>query len=846
MRHEVPSAVEPNVTLPTSGERLAVAETPELVLPITEHMPAIVNMVENNRISILVAETGAGKTTQVPKGLERAGFKVSVTQPRRMAARMIAARIAEELAIELGDEEHNLVGIHTAATNTVTPATRVEVATDGLRLQQEFHNARTELTKEVLAIDEVHEKNANIDVLVALMADIIAERPNLRILLMSATINSPAHADEIEALTGVRPPIMEVAGRTFGVERREEPNSHGLLQAIKVAKDNLNPIVVLPGVGEIKDMKDDLKRHFASIGRTDVTILPLHGKLSDAHQNAAARSYPGLKVILATKLIQTSMTFTDADVVIDCGKSRRIEIDEEGSESLRLYDVSQADCSQRAGRVGRTHPGLYILTRLNEDTEFVPFNERDKYPTPEILLSNIDRLVLALTCRNKTLEDLKLPVDSEVVARACRSLHLLGAFDDQGNVTPRGRHMNKFPVHPTSARMLVEAENYSDEVQAYVAAVTAAMEVGKLPSYLHTANKKWRELTEETSSDHLAQLDIFIATQTHLRPELAELGLDIRNVELARELHDKIIRRAGTRPQELLPPTAIQRDEILECVTAGLVDFVYEKSGRNEYNRVKGVKSVTRQISNRSVGRHSRPKLAVGVPYNYEHAKKGEMHVLDSVSPTTAATPGRVAAQLCTWEVTGTQWRAGQPVHEQRQMFRGELPTGTWREIPAEPSPTLRADIIDYVTRNPGQGIQRLCAIKKELEHLNRLAQRDVPQLSEDYIKALIERVTPGDITDPGHLNELIRQAVEGVSLDTFINATARDAIHHNSPDFLELPGKDMKLHYSNGQVTARIAHLREVEALTDEIHLPDGRHVQLVYEKKQYALDQLKEMSRK
>ncbi len=851
MRHEVPSTVKFEETSSVHDERPPTAEIGEHVLPVTEHLPEIVATVGKNRISILVAETGAGKTTQVPKGLQRAGFKVSVTQPRRMAARMIAERINQELSLELDNDEHGLVGVHTAAMNTVTRDTRITVLTDGLRLAQELHSELSnEKEEEVLIIDEVHEWNANLEILSAWAIDVLAERPNLRVLLMSATIDAQSLADHIADATGLQPPIMEVAGRTFGVERLEKPDSTALAEVIDALTSDKTVIAVLPGVREIQDMKDAIDGHFAKTGRHDITTLPLYSKLSDSQQNATTRLYAGPKSILGTEIVQTSMTFSDADVVVDSGVSRRIEIDEEGGESLRLYNVSQAACNQRAGRVGRTHPGTYILTRLNEDTEFVSFNDRDEYPIPEILRSNIDRYVLSLACAGKTLADINLKhkVKPETVDRARHSLYLVGAMDDQGNVTPRGRHMNKFPVHPTSSRMLVEAENYSGEVQSYVAAIAAAMEVGKLPSFLHTANRNWRELSDETS-DHLAQLDLFIATQTmHSSRELADLGLDVRNVERARELYDKIIRRTGTRPQELQPPTEAQREEILECVTAGLVDFVYQKSGRDSYSRVQGLNTLQRDISNRSVVRSQGPNLAVGVPYSYEHPS-GEKHVIDSVSPTTVATLGKVAGWLCTWEQTGsTRWRAGQPNSEQRQMFRGELPTGNWREAPAKPSAAIRAEVIEYVTKAPGAGLRQLREIKKELERLDKLSPESVPQLRENDIEKLIERVAPPEITDPSLLNELIRQAVvsEGISIDVFVSAERREAIYQNSPDVLELSGISLRLRYSNGRVKTRIAHPRDVEGLADEVYLPDGRHVQLTYEKQPVTLEQLKELSRK
>ncbi len=180
-------------------------------------------------------------------------------------------------------------------------------------------------------------------------------------------------------------------------------------------------------------------------------------------------------------------------------------------------------------------------------------------------------------------------------------------------------------------------------------------------------------------------------------------------------------------------------------------------------------------------------------------------------------------------------------------MFRGELPTGNWREASAESSSTLRAEIIDYVTHNPGSGLRKLREIKKELERLDKLSRDPVPQLRESDIEKLIERVAPSDITDPSLLNDLIRQeiATKGISIDTFVRADQRATIEYNSPEAINLSDDvSLKLYYKNGKVQARVARLVDVYGLEKETFLPDGRPVQLMYEKKPYTLVELQAMA--
>ena len=820
---------------------------PENPLPIHDYKDLIVETIHRHPISIIVAETGAGKSTQVPQYLLEAGYKVDLTQPRRLAANMLSERIGNEIAEALDDPEARyLVGLHTAEHNTVTDDTRITVLTDGLRLVQEL-NARGDIENEVLIIDEVHEWNKNIEVLVAWTKNVIKEKPDLRVVLMSATMDAHRLADYFGERSS-RPPIIEVPGRTYAVEKKEEPESTVYEQVVAYAKQDKNILVFLPGVREIGDMRHGLEENFGAQGIMDVTVLPLHRKLSDQEQKAVDREYPGVKIILATNIAQTSLTIKDIDIVVDSGLERRVEIDSEGVQSLRLHAISKADADQRAGRAGRTHAGTYVLTRLDRDTVHTPYIRRDDYPMPEILRSDIDQNTLAVAGAGLRLSELDLfhPIDHKSLLRSEHGLTLLGALDD-GRITPRGRRMDEFPVHPTLARMLVESENYSDEVRLYMSAVVASFEVGKLPSYLYDAHRGWRELTDEKQSDHLAQLDIFIATQNMTTPELRALGLDIRNVAHAHELHEKITRRGQVAPQLLLAPSEKQRAEIVECVASGMVDFVYEASGKESFVRLVGRTATERTISNRSLVTKGSAKLIAGMPYQYENSK-GEQKIIEGVTAVTAITLGKVAGNLCGWENSSeVTWRDGLPKVKQQQLFRDKIPTGMWREQQASPSAELRSEVIRYSMENPGNAQKSLRAIKKELELLRRLAGNDAPQFTQKDLENYIEKVTPENATDPSLVDELLRRRMleENITLDALIAPEARAQIYENSPPSIEKDGLGFNVRYSNGTAKIHLSNLVEITSLSDEIYLPGGRHIQLVYEKKSYSLVQLKEMLR-
>jgi HrpA-like RNA helicase len=825
------------------------SRNPENPLPITDYKQVITETIRQNPVTIIVAETGAGKSTQVPQYLLEAGYTVSMTQPRRLAANMLSDRIGEEVSEAIGNPHaRDLVGLHTAERNTITDDTRITVLTDGLRLVQELNN-RGDIENEVLIIDEVHEWNNNIEVLVAWTKKLVKAQPDMRIVLMSATMDAHRLAEYYSDVVAT-PPIIEVPGRPHDVDKIEEPSSTVLEQTIKYAKEGNNTLVFLPGVREIGDMQHALEEYFAEHGMDDVTVLPLHGKLSDQEQKAVDQFYPGPKIVLATNVAQTSLTIKDMDVVVDSGLERRVEIDEEGVQSLRLHAISQADSNQRAGRVGRTHPGTYVLTRLDSETDYVPYIRRDEYPMAEILRSDVDRNTLAVAAAGLDFSELDLfhPVDHDSLLRSRHRIALLGGVDGEGKITPRGRRMNEFPVHPTLSRMLVESENYTEEVRRYVSAMVASLEVGRLPSYLYTANKNWQSLTDEKESDHLAQLDIFIATQgIETNYELGRLGLDVRNVPRARELHDKISRREGMRPVELEPPTEEQRAEILECVVAGMIDFVYESSGRDTYTRALGTTATQRVISNRSVVRGAGSTTVVGWPYQYQHPREGEKYVLENVTTSgrIPETLGKVAASLCNWEDGQIKWRSGTPVVEQRQMFRDTIPTGVWREQAAEPSSEVRQAVLEYVTENPGSALRALRATKKELEKLRRLAGDKVRQVTQDDLRSYIERAAPEDITDPSLVDELLRRIIEeeGLSLDALVPLEQRNVIYENAPPSIEVDGVELPLRYSNGKVQSHVLDPGVVASLTREATLPDDRPIQLMYNKKPHTLDQLKAM---
>jgi ATP-dependent helicase HrpA len=826
------------------------SETTELgndTLPVFAYRKEIVDAVRDNPFTIVVAETGAGKSTQVPQFLLEEGWdKVYLTQPRRAAARNVFERIRSEIGDVRGEyKASDLVSYQTAGEREGSEEARIKVVTDGLHLVRELHDSGV-TENEVLIIDEVHEWNANIEVLVAWVKKAIAEKPHLRVVVMSATMEADRLANYFADVCPRMPPIIEVPGRTYKVERSEKPDSTVAEEILKAAEkihatqktgnaEEQNGILLFAsGKREINDDIDEAHRRLPADIAKVATILPLHAKLSPAEQQAALQGYPGVKIVVSTNLAQTSLTIPDIKYVIDPGTERRVELDQEGVQGLMLNNISQADCDQRAGRAGRVGDGFYILTRQDAKTPYVPYIARDKYPTPEILRTDIVRNTLRVAGVGLDLATLDLyhPVNISSVEKAQATLQTLGALDNDNRITSLGRRMDQFPVCASSGRMMVEADRYAERTRAYLSAIVAAKEVGGLQNFGYNVEKRWKDLTEETSSDLLSQLDMFIAIQDMTPSEMLDYDLDLQNVVRAREQYRKIAKLSGAlREEALLPPTLEEREDLRHCIYAGMITSIYTHSGGGLYEHV-GSPETPREISNRSLVQGS-PQVLVGDPYRVIQSKNGERvvrHILERVTKAGFADLGRAASQHITREPGGHKLRAGKFM-ERLDLSLFGVKLGVSEEVVAEPSPALREAVITHTLENAGPQQTKLRSIKKELEGLAHMA-KGVPQLTHDQIIELVRAAAPADVTDPSAIDNNLRAMIDaqGITLDKFVSPEQRKRIAANAPPELKIGDVTLEIVYRSARPLVRHFDPRDIEKLTDEIFLPDGRPVQFLH----------------
>lgn len=609
-------------------------------LPVLGYRQEIMAAVAGNAVTIVTAETGAGKSTQVPRFLAEAGYRVICTQPRRLAARTLAQRVAEEIKTRLGDR----VGYRTAEERADSAVTEVLFVTDGLQLVRELAGQGGTGRKTVLVLDEVHEWNLNIEVLVAWARQRVAAGDDLRVILMSATLDAP----RLAAFYGESTPVISVPGRLFPVERREAASRALVDECVALAKAGRNVLVFQPGKREIAECVSAIERELGG----SAVVLPLHGGLEPAEQQRAFAPPPfgKVKVVVATNVAQTSVTIPDIDAVCDSGVERRVEL-ADGIEGLYLRPVSQADCEQRAGRAGRCKPGVYVLC---SDAHL---SERPSFPTAEVLRSRLDQMVLRLAVQGFDATALRFfhQPDARQLEGARKSLLALGAMTADGRVTTIGRKMAKLPVSVQFARMLVEAEGRG--VLEQVATIAACLEAGDIRAKAASKYEApaWKSLTQESRSDLLVLLDVFNAGRTmkgnggSKADALRNAGLFVKDFFRAEEIRRKLLDAVGGRLRSESRKFASREEErsaILRACVAGMVDHLYSQEyGRSYRNGGAG----TRDLARESVI-SDEPKWLVGLPKDIEITdRRGRKLVLNLVTMASAVDPvwlTEVAPQL--------------------------------------------------------------------------------------------------------------------------------------------------------------------------------------------------------
>lgn len=433
-------------------------------LPISQKRDEIARAIAGHQVVIIAGETGSGKTTQLPKiclelGLGCRGL-IGHTQPRRLAARSVASRVAEELNSPLGE----VVGFKVRFADAIKPSSYIKLMTDGILLA-ELTSDKWLDQYDTIIIDEAHERSLNIDFILGYLKNVLKKRPDLKVIITSATIDVERFSQHFD-----NAPVIEVSGRTYPVETRYRPlvrdqdEDLDLTEGIFAATEELmaegpgDILIFMNGEREIRDVADQLnKRQYR-----DTEILPLYARLSYGEQSKVFKSHVGRRIVLATNVAETSLTVPGIKYVIDPGTARisrysyRTKV-----QRLPIEPISQASANQRLGRCGRVAPGICI--RLYDETDFI---NRPEFTDPEILRTNLASVILQMLAIG--LGDIEgfpfiQPPDPRYIRDGfllLEELQSVKKHQGQLQLTPLGRQLASIPVDPRLARMVVQANEY--------------------------------------------------------------------------------------------------------------------------------------------------------------------------------------------------------------------------------------------------------------------------------------------------------------------------------------------------------------------------------------------------
>lgn len=607
-----------------AAERKAkTIEEKRKTLPVYEYRQIFLDAVKEHQVMVVVGETGSGKTTQLPQYLYEAGWctdgkKVGCTQPRRVAAMSVAARVAEEVGVKLGNE----VGYAIRFEDSTTEKTALKYMTDGMLLR-EFLTEPDLNGYSVLMIDEAHERTLHTDILFGLLKDIARGRPDLRLLISSATLDAQKFADFFDDA-----PILNIPGRTYDVEMNYslQPEANYLSAAITtVFQIHLSQpmpgdiLVFLTGQDEIEQAEQSLQETAKKLGSAapELMICPIYASLpTDLQQKIFDVTPPKVrKVVLATNIAETSLTIDNIVYVIDPGyvKENRYT-PATNMESLVAVPISRASANQRAGRAGRTGPGKAF--RLY--TKWAYYNDLPESTTPEIQRTNLCGVMLmlkSLGINDLVNFDFLDPPSPDMIIRSLEQLYALGALNDKGELTKIGRQMAEFPTDPMLAKAVLAADKLGcvEEVLSIIAMLGEASALFYRPKDKKLqADAARNRFTNKEGGDHLTYLNIWNqwVDSDFSFVWAKENFIQQRSLTRARDVRDQLAKLCDRVEVTLSSCGSTNIEPIQKAITAGFFPNAarLNKDG-SSYRTVKN--NLTVHLHPSGVLLESRPKWVI-------------------------------------------------------------------------------------------------------------------------------------------------------------------------------------------------------------------------------------------
>jgi ATP-dependent helicase HrpA len=557
-------------------------------LPVVQAREELLEAIRDHQVIVLCGETGSGKTTQLPKlclelGRGSRGL-IGHTQPRRLAARSVANRIAQELNCRLGE----LVGYETRFDRRVSDKSLVKLMTDGILLA-ELQRDRELLAYDTIIIDEAHERSLNIDFLLGWLKILLPRRPELKLIITSATLDPERLSRHFADA-----PIFTVEGRTFPVETRYRPpeKNEDLEEGVANAIDELwhtnrggDVLVFLPGEREIRDLMRALPGRFPR-----AEILPLYSRLPAQQQDRVFNTGGPQRIVLSTNVAETSVTVPGIRYVVDVGTARMSRYSPRtGVQQLQIEPVSQAAAQQRAGRCGRVGPGICIRLCSEED-----FAGRPLFTDPEILRANLAGVILQMkTVGLGEIESFPWvdAPEGRHIAEGYRILQTVGALDERQVLTPLGRELGRLPLDPRIARIAVAARGKPCEQQVWVlAAALSVQDPHEVPPDAQEAARAKHAEWRHPRSDFLSLLQLWQrwqkwgedASNRQLRRICRDHFVSYLRMEEWEQVYKQLVDMLEDKKKEADKHAAALKDEELlplihKCLLAGLIDHIGQK-----------------------------------------------------------------------------------------------------------------------------------------------------------------------------------------------------------------------------------------------------------------------------
>ncbi len=785
-------------------QRRALVPRPEFPpeLPICARREQIAKAISSHQVVIVCGETGSGKTTQLPKICLELGRGIQGlighTQPRRIAARATASRIAQELKTDLG----GAVGYKIRFTDKVGPRSYIKIMTDGILLA-ETQGDRELRQYDTLIVDEAHERSLNIDFLLGYVKQLLPRRPELKLVITSATIDAERFSKHFEGA-----PVIEVSGRLYPVDVRYHPvesedDDYDLNEAISDAADELarqgegDVLVFLPGEREIREAAETLRKHHPP----HTEILPLFARLSAEEQERIFKPHGGRRIVLATNVAETSLTVPGIRYVVDTGLARVKRYSYRSKvEQLRVENISQASAKQRAGRCGRVASGVCIRLYGEEG-----FNSRPAFTDPEVLRSSLANVILRMKSLGLgTVEEFPFidPPTSKAIEDGYALLAELGAVDEANELTETGKQLAKLPVDPRVGRMVLAAKSESALREVLVvAAALSVQDPRQRPSERAAAADEAQKRFNDEKSDFLSWLKLWTffeealehrKSSRKLHEVCREHFLSFNRMREWRDIHGQLkelVAELGWRISE----TPATYQQIHRALLAGMLGNVGTKTEDGNYLGARGIRFWVHPGSGvrRKAGRWVMAAELTETTRLYARCVATvEPEWLESVGahlvkrhlyePHWEKQPARVAA----FE-RGTLY--GLPLYAKRRVHYGPIdPVGS-RKI------FIRQALVegDYDTR--AQFFLHNRRLVREIEQLEHKSRRPDVLVDDELIHAFYESHVP-----------------EGIHNGADFDRWRREAEAKN-PDLLFLKREDLMRHEATEITTEQFPHLIEM-----------------------------------